>query len=135
MLIVSFPHLGHWNRVRVNRNFLKRFKLIWGVQIGAQKYSCFFLSEETSIVAHPLPQEGRSRSSRTWERDAMDAAWSGAFCARRPAMQRTAKACGPDPATLGPSFAGAERPREARVAREPVHPGATVFFHAPYFLT
>ena len=74
------------------------------------------------IYTHPVPLEGRIRIVRDAGRGAVDAAASGAQLqsqgemnlvsgvrrAGRPALKRTAKACGPDSLWVGVKFRGGE---------------------------
>jgi|GraSoi2013_115cm_1033766.scaffolds.fasta_scaffold148000_2 hypothetical protein len=72
------------------------------VQSLSQKYSCFHLTQITSIsVAIPSHTEGRLAIVTDAGRDAVDA--GGAK--DESADLRTAKSCGPDAPTLASSFA------------------------------
>jgi hypothetical protein len=83
------------------------------------------------IHRHPVPTRGalRGRHER-WERDAMDAAASGARIARgRMMLRRTAKSCGPDAPTLVSSWRdfplndGGKKARSpGRARRKPLKP-------------
>jgi hypothetical protein len=97
------------NRLRANFVLRRYFNVIWVVQSPLQKYS---VSSQTQITlttaAIPARQEGRWPSSRTWggmrwtrQRQARESVrravireW--AQRARRTALTRTAKPCGPD---------------------------------------
>jgi hypothetical protein len=62
------------------------------VQPLGKKYFALDILLIRSSVGRPAPlKRGASRSSRTLGRDAMDAAASGAFCARRLRLTRTAE--------------------------------------------
>jgi hypothetical protein len=88
------------------------------VQPLTKKYSDFPNTQITTIsIAIPSHMRGVSRSSRTL----------GAGCdgrgsdARRAALLRTAKSCGPDAPTLASSFV--ERSAQATVTNKPGHRG------------
>jgi hypothetical protein len=84
------------NRIRVKLNLLKRFNLIWAVQSLPAKIFRFPSALNAGYFCTvPACQRGASRSSRTLERDAMDA---GGAADERVAL-RTAKSCGPDAPT------------------------------------
>jgi hypothetical protein len=90
------------NRVRVKLNLSKPFNLIWAVQSCVQKYFNFHPAASVAISAPFRPARGafRDRHGR-WARNAVDADSE----ARRAALARTAKSCGPDAPTLASSFA------------------------------
>jgi hypothetical protein len=84
--------------LRVQRNFLKQFNLIWVVQSPSQKYFDSLLTQIASISFASRPtQRGVSRSSRTLGRDAMDVRCA----ADESAFLRTVKSCGPDASMVG----------------------------------
>jgi hypothetical protein len=131
--------------LRVKSKFSKQFNVICPVQSRSKKYSAFPKSQITLYQTHPAPGEGRWPSSRTLGRDAVDAAASGVRRdrgadlssvsdlrhARRTALKRTAKACGPDASMPASSLAEVccARPgaraifRKATVTRKPDHRG------------
>src|SRR5438105_15936907 len=75
-------------------------------------------NQRFSLRRLALSERGASRSSRT-----LGAGCGGRFGdARRAALMRTAKPCGPDAPTLASSFAGSDS-CEAMVARKPGHQG------------
>jgi hypothetical protein len=93
--------LGAKNRVRLNSNFVNRFKLIWVVQMDAQKYFTLPTTQiKLTTLAVPLPQEGRFAivtdvgSGMRWT------PWRRVDERR---LRWTAKACGPDAPTLASS--------------------------------
>ena len=62
------------NRLRLNTNFSRIFKLILPVQISLKKYfASSFPQIRCFICASRLDERGASRSSRYARRDAMDA--------------------------------------------------------------
>jgi hypothetical protein len=66
------------NPLRLNRNLLSRFKVIWVVQSRSQKYSAFHLTQISGYFrAVPPRQEGRIAIVTNARRDAVDAAASG----------------------------------------------------------
>ena len=74
-IALTAGHNGPLTDLRAKRKFLRRIKLIWPVQSHSQKYFPSRLTQITSIsLAVPSHMRGVSRSSRTWKRDAVDAA-------------------------------------------------------------
>jgi hypothetical protein len=62
------------NHLRQKTNFASRFKLIWVVQSGAKKHSILLVGQIIGIIrASCSLEEGRWPSSRTLEREAVDA--------------------------------------------------------------
>jgi hypothetical protein len=59
--------------LREKRNLVNPFKLIWAVQSCQQKYSASPLTQISGIRFPSCSEKGRWPSSRTLERDAVDA--------------------------------------------------------------
>src|SRR4051794_3213148 len=49
------------NRMRVERNLLKHFKLIWVVQSSPAKHSAFHPTQISGYCRHPVPTRGAFR--------------------------------------------------------------------------
>jgi hypothetical protein len=95
--------------LRANGILLNNFRPIWVIQPSAQKYSAFLPSQISGFFcAVPSRQEGRIAIVTNARRDVVDAAASarkvdagrgklvsGSRRARRTALKRTAKPCGP----------------------------------------
>jgi hypothetical protein len=91
------------NRVRQNRDFVRRFKLIWVVQSQREKYFACTVGQINATDSRVLlPHEGRFAIVTNV---GCGMRWT---CrrVRRTLLVRTAKSCGPDAPTLASSFAG-----------------------------
>ena len=91
---------GSRNRVRLKRNLMRRFKLIWVVQSPCQKYCACAVGQISGT------DSGRPASIRGALRDRHER-WMGmrwtCWRVRRTLLARTAKPCGPDAPTLASS--------------------------------
>jgi hypothetical protein len=88
-----------------------------------QKYFPLDILLIRSSVGRPAPlKRGASRSSRTLGRDAMDAAASGAFCARRLRLTRTAEGIWLNPGGPPPALCFAGGPGVAATTRHALRP-------------
>ncbi|CCE11251.1 hypothetical protein BRAS3843_660059 [Bradyrhizobium sp. STM 3843] len=89
------------NQFHRKTKFICAFNPITPVQTSREKYSCFYFSEIVVVYRHPASMKRDVRVvTIRGVRGAVAAMASGAFCARRPMLLRTAKPCGPDTPTL-----------------------------------